>query len=162
MKTWKVRISSTVSCNWCCQVPWLTKSTSFDFPWYLNNAIPVLLTHYRFGRDGSAAMLAAKRSAGVAPEVNLRECVRCTPLPSSNKAAHSGFETQRRHHQKFETGVSVAPKMDTCPTNIKKKTNTLPIWWLRSLEERSTKEKLIAVRLGRKSCTPFLFFHCVI
>ena len=28
------------------------------------------------GRDGSAAMLATKRSAGVAPEVNLRECVR--------------------------------------------------------------------------------------
>ena len=26
--------------------------------------------------------------------------------------AHSGFETQRRHHQKSETGVSVAPKMD--------------------------------------------------
>ena len=94
---------------------------------------------------------------GVAPEVNLRECIRCTPLPSSNKAAHSGFETQRRHHQKFETGVSVARKMDMCPTNFffKKKTNTLPIWWLRSLEERSTKEKLIAVLLGRKSCTPF-------
>ena len=27
------------------------------------------------GRDGSAAMLAAKRSTGVTPEVNLRECV---------------------------------------------------------------------------------------
>ena len=27
------------------------------------------------GRDGSAAMLAAKRLAGVAPEVNLRECI---------------------------------------------------------------------------------------
>ena len=28
------------------------------------------------------------------------------PPPSANKAAHSGFETQRRHHQKFKTGVS--------------------------------------------------------
>ena len=30
------------------------------------------------------------------------------PLPSANKAAHSGFESQRRHHQKMKTGVSVA------------------------------------------------------
>ena len=43
-------------------------------------------------------MLAAKRSAGVAPEVNLRECVTYKPLPSVNKDAHSDFETPRRHH----------------------------------------------------------------
>ena len=49
---------------------------------------------------GSAVMLAAKRSAGVTPEVNLRECVKCMPPPSADKAAHFGFETQRRHHQK--------------------------------------------------------------
>ena len=53
-------------------------------------------------------MLAAKRSAGVTPEVNLREHVTCMPLPSANKAANSGFETQRRHHQKSKTAVSVA------------------------------------------------------
>ena len=42
------------------------------------------------GENGSAAMLAAKRSAGVAPE-----------------AAHSGFETQRRRHQKSKNmGIS--------------------------------------------------------
>ena len=52
----------------------------------------------------------AKRSAGVAPEVNLRERVTRTPPPSSNKAAHSGFETQRRRYQKSKTGVSVAPQ----------------------------------------------------
>ena len=34
-------------------------------------------------------------------------------------------------------------------------THSRPLWWLRSLEERITKEKLIVVRLGRKSCTPF-------
>ena len=56
---------------------------------------------------GSAAMLATKRLAGVTPEVNLRECVTCMPLPSVNKAAHSGFETQRRHHQKSKMWVSV-------------------------------------------------------
>ena len=30
------------------------------------------------------------------------------PLPSVNNAAHPGFETQRRCHQKSQTGVSVA------------------------------------------------------
>ena len=42
------------------------------------------------------------------------------PLPSVNKAAHSGFETQRRHHRKSKTGVSVAPQKDLCPTRILK------------------------------------------
>ena len=51
-------------------------------------------------------MLTAKRSAGVTPEVNLWEHVTSTHLPSTNKAAHSGFETQRRRHQKSKTGVS--------------------------------------------------------
>ena len=49
--------------------------------------------------------LAANSSAGVAPKVNLRECVTHTPPPSLNKAAHSGFETERRHHQNSKTGV---------------------------------------------------------
>ena len=49
------------------------------------------------------AMLAAKRSAGVAPEVNLREHILRIPPPSVNKAAHSGFETQRKRHQKSTT-----------------------------------------------------------
>ena len=51
------------------------------------------------------AMLAAKRSAGVATEVNLRYS-----LHAGNKAGkrgiHPGFETQGRHHQKSKTGVS--------------------------------------------------------
>ena len=64
---------------------------------------------------GLAGMPAAKSSSQVAPEVNLREYVTCTPLPNANKAAHSGFETQRRHHQKSKTGVSVAPQKDLCP-----------------------------------------------
>ena len=64
---------------------------------------------------GLAAMLATMRSAGAAPEMNLRECVIWILLPSTNKAAHSGFETQRRHHQKSKTGVSVAPQKDLCP-----------------------------------------------
>ena len=54
-----------------------------------------------------AAMLASKRLAGVVAELNLRELISHTPLSSTNKAAHSGLETQRRHHQKSKTGVSV-------------------------------------------------------
>ena len=37
--------------------------------------------------------------------------VTCTLPPSVNKAANSGFETQRRHHQKSKTGYQWPPKM---------------------------------------------------
>ena len=54
-------------------------------------------------------MLAAKRSAGVAPEVN-----RWNLLHAGNEARkqeiHPGFETLDRRHQKSKTGVSVAPQ----------------------------------------------------
>ena len=56
----------------------------------------------------SVTMLAAKRSAGVTPEVNLRKHVTHMSLPSAKKVAHFGFETLRRHHQKSKIGVSVA------------------------------------------------------
>ena len=59
--------------------------------------------------NGLAGMLVTKRSAGVAPEGNLREHATHMLLPSVDKAAHPGFETQRRCHQKFKRGVSVAP-----------------------------------------------------
>ena len=65
-------------------------------------------------RNGSAA----KRLAVVAPEVSLRKCLTHTPLPSVNKAAHSGFETQRRRHQKSKTRVSVTRKKVLCPPKI--------------------------------------------
>ena len=58
--------------------------------------------------NGSATMLAAKRSTGAALGVNLKECLTHTPPPSVNKAAHSSFKTQRRHHLKSKTGVSAA------------------------------------------------------
>ena len=45
--------------------------------------------------DGLAALLTTKRSASVALEMNLGEHVAYMPLPSMNKAAHTGFETQR-------------------------------------------------------------------
>ena len=64
--------------------------------------------------NGSAAMLAAKMSAGVTPVVNLRDCVTRMPLLSVNKAVHSGFETQemspevqhrRYYHQKAKSTI---------------------------------------------------------
>ena len=66
-----------------------------------------LSAHRYVEENGLATILTTKRSA---PEVNLMECIACMPLPSMNKAAHSGFETQRRCHQMSKTGVSVAPQ----------------------------------------------------
>ena len=42
-------------------------------------------THRYVGENGPAAMLVTKRSAGVAPEVNLREHITHMPVPSANK-----------------------------------------------------------------------------
>ena len=42
-------------------------------------------------------------------------------MNKANKAAHSGFEIQRRRHQKSKTAISVSPQMDMCPTKILKK-----------------------------------------
>ena len=66
-----------------------------------------------------ATMLATKRLTDVTPEVNLGECAMHMPPPRMNKADHSGFETQRRHHQKSKIGVSVAPQKG--PMSFKKK-----------------------------------------
>ena len=54
-------------------------------------------------------MLAAKRSAGVAPKVNLRIPL-CTGDEDASEGIHPGFETQGRPHQKSKTVVSVAPQ----------------------------------------------------
>ena len=74
----------------------------------------MLVRHY-VDEYRSAAMLAGKKSVGVTPEVNLKECTSCMPLPTVNKAAHSGFEIHSRHHQK---GVLVTPQKDMCLPNI--------------------------------------------
>ena len=72
-------------------------------------------------------MLALYTGKCVAPQVNLRERISRTLLLSTNKTAHSGFETQRRRHWKSKTGVSVTTQMDMCPTKIKNKTKTLRV-----------------------------------
>ena len=72
-------------------------------PCPLKSSILPLLKH-ACGKQPLATM---RPSAGVTPEVNLRE------------GTHSGFETQRRH-QKSKTGASVAPP------KLKKKSFYLP------------------------------------
>ena len=59
--------------------------------------------------NGLAAMLAVKSTAGAIPKANLREYTSCAALPSADKAAHSGFETQMKHLQKSKIQASVAP-----------------------------------------------------
>ena len=54
-------------------------------------------------------MLAAKRSAGVAPEMNLRNSLHAGDK-ARKRGIHPGFETQGRRYQKSKTGVSVAPQ----------------------------------------------------
>ena len=65
-----------------------------------------------------AAMLAVKRSVGVAPEVNLRN-----PLQAGEKAwqqgIHPAIETRGRCHQKSKTGWR--HKKDLCVLQKKKK-----------------------------------------
>ena len=57
-------------------------------------------------QKGLAVMLAIRRSAGVAPEVNLRN-----PLQSGEEThkqgIHPGFETHGIHHHKSKTGLSL-------------------------------------------------------
>ena len=45
-------------------------------------------------------------------------CTIYMPLPSVNKAVHSGFETQLRYHKKSKTGVSVAPQKELMSSNF--------------------------------------------
>ena len=69
---------------------------------------------------GLAAMLAVKKLVGVTPEVNLRECVTHAPPPSTNKAAHSGFETQINITRSPKQGYQWSHKKDLFPLKLKK------------------------------------------
>ena len=67
-------------------------------------------------RNGLAAMMTSKQSAGVAPEVNLR----ITQVKMHKKGIHYGFKTQGTHHQKSKTRVSVAPQKGLTSSIIEK------------------------------------------
>ena len=75
-------------------------------------------------------MLTSIQSAGVAPEVNLRNS-----WHAGNKARkrgiHPGFETQGRRHQKSLTGVSVAPQKGLMSSkNLLKKKRSLEMTYV--------------------------------
>ena len=74
----------------------------------------------------SAAMLAAKRSAGVAPEVILR-ILWCIGNEACKWGIHPGFKIQGRCHQKSKTMVSVA---NWSPPKIKKKQTKKTCSWI--------------------------------
>ena len=59
----------------------------------------------------SAATLATKKSAGVTPEVNLRNSLHADDK-ARKRVIHPGFETQGRRHQKAKTRLSVAPQIE--------------------------------------------------
>ena len=59
--------------------------------------------------NGSAAMPATKRLAGVAPEVNLMILLHADD-EACKQEIHPGFETHCRHHHNSQPGVSVAPQ----------------------------------------------------
>ena len=67
----------------------------------------------------TSCMPAAKWSARVAPKVDHGECILHSPPQKSEKGrTRSGFETQRRCHQKSKTGVPVAPKGQVSAKNF--------------------------------------------
>ena len=67
------------------------------------------------GRDQLGFHADCKRSAGVAPEVNLREHVTHTPLPSVNKVAHSGFNPRGDITRSPKQGYQWLHKNDSRP-----------------------------------------------
>ena len=68
-------------------------------------------------------MLTIKRSAGVTPEVNLRN-----PLHAGDKAGklgiHHSFQTRGRRYQKSKAGVLVATQKELMPSIFLKKTRS--------------------------------------
>ena len=71
-------------------------------------------------------MLAAKRVAGVTPEVNLRNPL-CAGKKAHKQGIQPGFETQGRCHQKSKIGISVAPQTGLLSSKILKSPLNLPI-----------------------------------
>ena len=87
-----------------------------------------MLIYKYVDENGLAAILATKKSAGVAPKMNLRECTSHTPPPNANKAAHSGFEIQRRYHQKSKNaGICGPTKGYVSNKNLKKRKKSVRI-----------------------------------
>ena len=71
-------------------------------------------------------MLATKRTAGVAPEVNLWNPLLHAGEEACKREIYPGFETQGSCYQNSKTGVSVAPQKGLMfSKHLKKKTLSL-------------------------------------
>ena len=66
-------------------------------------------------RSGLAAILAAERSAGVIPELNLRNLLHTGNEKYKQGCVYPGFETQGKCHQKCKTVYQWPHKKDLCP-----------------------------------------------
>ena len=88
-----------------------------------------LYVHKYVDQKDSAAMPAVKRSAGVAPEVNLRN-----PLHAGDEACkeemYPGFETQDRLHRRSKSGVPVASQTKNLKILSWKSDPVIPIYIL--------------------------------
>ena len=84
-------------------------------PWTSTNACRHICRYV--DRKGLAAMLTSIQSAGVAPEVNLRNSLHIGDK-ARKRGIHPGFETQGRHCQKSKTEVSVAPRKGLMSSKI--------------------------------------------
>ena len=76
-------------------------------PWTSANACRPVCRYV--DQKGSAPMLTSVQSAGVTPEMNLRNLL-CTSEEARKGEIHPGSKTQGRRLQKSKTGASVAPK----------------------------------------------------
>ena len=77
--------------------------------------------------NGSAAMLATKRSAGATPEMNLGECVTCMPLPKCvNKAPTLALKSRGDTTRSPNRGIS-GPQKGLASSKIKKKQEFIPV-----------------------------------
>ena len=85
-----------------------------------NPSNPPLLKHASGGGNWLLCWQYTLVVLSVTRKVNVRKCLSHMPPPTVNKAANSGFETQRIYHQKSKTGVSVVQQMDMRPTKFLK------------------------------------------
>ena len=67
----------------------------------------------------SAAMLATKRSGGVAPEMDVNEHVIWMPLPIVIKATHNDLEPRRNVTRSLKWEYQWPTENDLCPSKLK-------------------------------------------
>ena len=111
-------------------------------------------------QKGSVAMLTSIQSAGVTPEVNLRNSLHAGDK-ACKQGIHPGFETQGRHYQKSKTGVSVTPQKGLMSSkNFKKnKEKEKEITTFFMFNKRSTTQQLDNIQTDVCEFKPHIFYR---